>query len=80
MKTVRKLAALLIALVVCLGFSVAAFGATITVENSDPGTDQDGTREEYTAYKIFDAVKAEGTASARTITSASASARNFFIF
>ena len=62
MKTVRKLAALLIALVVCLGFSVAAFGATITVENSDPGTDQDGTREEYTAYKIFDAVKAEGTA------------------
>ena len=61
MKTVRKLAALLIALVVCLGFSVAAFGATITVENSDPGTDLDQRREEYTAYKIFDAVKAEGT-------------------
>ena len=61
MKTVRKLAALLIALVVCLGFSVAAFGATITVENSDPGTDLDQRREEYTAYKIFDAVKANGT-------------------
>lgn len=61
MKTVRKLAAILIALVVCLGFSVAAFGATITVTNSDPDTDQDGTREEYTAYKIFDAVKANGT-------------------
>lgn len=61
MKKMKKLIALLTAMVMVLGLSISVSAATITVENNDPEADTNTAGETYEAYKIFDAVKAEGT-------------------
>lgn len=61
MKKMKKLIALLTAMVMVLGLSISVSAATITVENNDPEADTNTAGETYEAYKIFDAVRAEGT-------------------
>ena len=61
MKKMRKLIALLTAMIMVLGLSISVSAATITVENNDPDADTNTAGETYEAYKIFDAVRAEGT-------------------
>ena len=61
MKKMRKLIALLTAMITVLGLSISVSAATITVENNDPDADTNTAGETYEAYKIFDAVRAEGT-------------------
>ena len=61
MKNMKKIFALLIAMVLVLSLSTSAFAATITITNTQPTTDENATIETYTAYKIFSAVLAEGT-------------------
>ena len=54
MKKMRKIFALLIAMVMVLGMSTSVFAATITI-NRDSSYDGSGGRT-YNAYKVFDAV------------------------
>jgi fimbrial isopeptide formation D2 family protein/LPXTG-motif cell wall-anchored protein len=52
----RILSFAIVAIMMLSALSIAAFAATITVTNLDPGTDINNDPEVYTAYKIFDAV------------------------
>ena len=58
MKKIKKIFALLIAMVIVLGMSTSVFAASITIthdeETYDAGTGS--TARVYQAYKIFDAV------------------------
>ena len=56
MKRIKKIFALLIAMVMVLGMSTSVFAATITI-TQNPGTDGTAGNESYVAYKIFDVTK-----------------------
>lgn len=58
MKKLRKIFALLIAMVMVLGMSTSVFAATITVTQK-PGADGTAGNESYVAYKIFDVTKTD---------------------
>ncbi len=60
--------ALLVALVLSLGVANAFADGTITVTNVDPDRDEKEATETYVAYKIFDAVKADGVSVTTTDT------------
>ena len=56
MKKMKKVFALLIAMVMVLGMSTSVFAATITI-NQNPGEAGTAGNESYVAYKIFDVTK-----------------------
>ena len=56
MKKMKKIFALLIAMVMVLGMGTSVFAATITI-NQNPGNAGTAGNESYTAYKIFDVTK-----------------------
>ena len=58
MKKMKKMIALLIAMVMVLGMSTSVFAATITV-TQNPGAEGTAGNESYVAYKIFDVTKTE---------------------
>ncbi len=62
MKLMKKLMVVFVAVLMVMTMTNKVFAdATITVTNTQPTTDENATIEVYTAYRVFDAAKADGT-------------------